>query len=63
MASRMLGKSGKRNADAARFPDRGSFVGLQEKGTLSSPQHAAARVLAFLARADFGSKPVADVRD
>jgi NAD(P)-dependent dehydrogenase (short-subunit alcohol dehydrogenase family) len=52
-----------RGADAARFPDRGSFLGLQARGTLSSPREAAARVLAFLARADFGSKPVADVRD
>ena len=52
-----------RGADGARFPEHGYFIGLQEKGALSSPQEAAARVLAFLARADFGSKPVADVRD
>lgn len=52
-----------RNADAARFPDRGTFEGLKEKGMLTSPQEAAARVLAFLERADFGSNPVADVRD
>jgi benzil reductase ((S)-benzoin forming) len=52
-----------RGADAARFPDRGTFEGLKEKGMLSSPQEAAARVLAFLQRADFGSNPVADVRD
>jgi hypothetical protein len=30
---------------------------------LSTPQEAAARVLAFLARKDFGSSPVADSRD
>jgi NAD(P)-dependent dehydrogenase (short-subunit alcohol dehydrogenase family) len=52
-----------RSADAARFPDRARFVGLQEKRSLSSPREAAARVLAFLARADFGGNPVADVRD
>lgn len=51
-----------RSADAARFPDRGVFLGLQEKGQLASPQDAAANVLAFLARPDFGSEPVADVR-
>ena len=52
-----------RGADAARFPDLGNFVGLKEKGMLSSPAEAAARVLAFLDRPDFGSNPVADVRD
>ena len=52
-----------RDADPAQFPDRGNFVGLKEKGALASPQEAAARVLAFLQRADFGSNPVADVRD
>jgi NAD(P)-dependent dehydrogenase (short-subunit alcohol dehydrogenase family) len=52
-----------RGADADRFPDRGSFVGLKEKGMLTSPEEAAARVLAFLARPDFGANPVADVRD
>jgi hypothetical protein len=30
---------------------------------LASPEDAAARVLAYLARPDFGDKPVADVRD
>jgi benzil reductase ((S)-benzoin forming) len=52
-----------RSAEPARFPDRGNFVGLKEKGVLASPEEAAARVLAFLARPDFGSNPVADVRD
>ena len=52
-----------RGADPGRFPDRGNFVGLKDKGALSSPEEAAARVLAYLARADFGSNPVADVRD
>jgi benzil reductase ((S)-benzoin forming) len=52
-----------RGADPARFPDIGNFVGMKEQGTLSTPAQAAARVLAFLQRADFGSHPVADVRD
>jgi NAD(P)-dependent dehydrogenase (short-subunit alcohol dehydrogenase family) len=52
-----------RGADASSFPDRGNFVGLKDKGMLSSPQDAARKVLAFLQRADFGSNPVADVRD
>jgi benzil reductase ((S)-benzoin forming) len=52
-----------RNADASQFPDIGHFIGMKEKGVLSSPSEAAARVLAFLARPDFGSKPVADVRE
>jgi NAD(P)-dependent dehydrogenase (short-subunit alcohol dehydrogenase family) len=52
-----------RGADAERFPDRGNFVGLKERGVLSSPEEAAARVLAYLDRPDFGSNPVADVRD
>lgn len=52
-----------RGADAGSFPDRGNFVGLKEKGILSTPEDAASRVLAFLARPDFGTNPVADVRD
>jgi NAD(P)-dependent dehydrogenase (short-subunit alcohol dehydrogenase family) len=52
-----------RGAEPARFPDMGNFVGLKEKGMLSSPQEAAARVLAYLGREDFGKNPVADVRD
>jgi len=51
-----------RGADASQFPDIGAFVGLKEKGALDSPAQAAAKVLAFLARADFGATPVADVR-
>jgi benzil reductase ((S)-benzoin forming) len=52
-----------RGAEASRFPDIGNFRGLKDSGMLSSPPAAAARVLAFLARPDFGSHPVADVRD
>ena len=52
-----------RSADDALFPDRIGFAGLHQGGQLSSPEDAAKRVLAFLARADFGQSPVADVRD
>lgn len=51
-----------RGADPAAFPDRGRFAGLKAAGQLSSPAEAAARVLAYLARADFGTDPVADIR-
>jgi hypothetical protein len=36
---------------------------MKSSGQLATPDAAAARVLAYLARADFGSNPVADVRD
>ncbi len=52
-----------RGADASAFPDQHNFVSLKEKGLLTSPDEAAARVLAYLDRPDFGSQPVADVRD
>ncbi len=52
-----------RSADSAAFPDIGNFIGMKEKGQLSSPQDAAAKVLGYLSRPDFGANPVADVRD
>lgn len=52
-----------RGANAADFPDQQGFIDLQRQGQLASPADAAARVLAYLARADFGSAPVGDVRD
>jgi NAD(P)-dependent dehydrogenase (short-subunit alcohol dehydrogenase family) len=52
-----------RGADAAAFPDQGNFRQLKTSGMLSSPQDAAAKVLAYLARPDFGVQAVADVRD
>jgi NAD(P)-dependent dehydrogenase (short-subunit alcohol dehydrogenase family) len=51
-----------RSADPDRFPDVGNFQGMKAQGQLTSPAEAAARVLAFLARPDFGAHPVADVR-
>ncbi|MDW5443477.1 SDR family NAD(P)-dependent oxidoreductase [Polaromonas sp. SM01] len=52
-----------RSADTSVFPDQGNFLQLKSKGLLSSPEDAASQVLAYLARPDFGSQPVADVRD
>lgn len=52
-----------RSADAAAFPEQAMFAGLHSEGRLASPADAAARVLAWLDRADFGANPVADVRD
>jgi hypothetical protein len=36
---------------------------MKEEGRLDSPAAAAAKVLGYLAREDFGRNPVADVRD
>lgn len=52
-----------RQAPPSDFPDQAAFANLHAQGQLSSPQEAAQRVLAYLARADFGTQPVADVRD
>lgn len=52
-----------RAADPAQFPDRDTFVGFKTSGQLASPEAAAARVLAYLDRPDFGAQPLADVRD
>ncbi|CAN5200018.1 SDR family oxidoreductase [soil metagenome] len=52
-----------RSADPVAFPDQDSFARLESNGQLSLPDEAARRVLAYLARPDFGTQPVADVRD
>ena len=52
-----------RGADAASFPDQGNFERLAAEGQLSSAEEAARRVLAWLERPDFGTEPVADVRN
>ena len=52
-----------RGADPARFPDIGMFRQMKSGGQLAAPAAAAARVIAYLDRADFGGNPVADVRD
>ena len=52
-----------RAGDPARFPDHARFVQFKASGQLDSPAAAATKVLSYLRRPDFGSKPVADVRD
>jgi benzil reductase ((S)-benzoin forming) len=52
-----------RDTDPAKFPAHATFVDYKEGGHLLSPEAAAARVLAYLRREDFGASPVADVRD
>jgi NAD(P)-dependent dehydrogenase (short-subunit alcohol dehydrogenase family) len=52
-----------RGADPAGFPDIGMFEQMKQEGQLASPAKAAARVIAYLNRADFGDNPVGDVRD
>ena len=51
-----------RGADPRLFPERERFVALQVGSRLDSPAQAAAKVLGFLARPDFGSEVIADVR-
>jgi NAD(P)-dependent dehydrogenase (short-subunit alcohol dehydrogenase family) len=52
-----------RSADPRGFPDVGVFVQMKSAGRLDSPAAAAAKVIAYLNRADFGTQPVGDVRD
>jgi NAD(P)-dependent dehydrogenase (short-subunit alcohol dehydrogenase family) len=51
-----------RGADPARFGEQARFASLKAEGRLDSADAAAAKVLAFLDRADFGAEPIADVR-
>jgi NAD(P)-dependent dehydrogenase (short-subunit alcohol dehydrogenase family) len=52
-----------RESDPRAFPDQPRFAAMKANGELATPQDAAAKVLAYLARADFGLSSVADVRD
>jgi len=52
-----------RSADAASFPDQSGFAQIKAAGQLTAPEEAARRVLAWLARPDFGEQVVADIRD
>ena len=52
-----------RSAKGAGFPDQHMFVQMKNNGALTTPAVAAAQILAYLQRPDFGSNPVADVRD
>jgi benzil reductase ((S)-benzoin forming) len=51
-----------RAADDSGFPDKPRFVAMKAAGQLAGPDEAAARVLAYLERPNFGAEPVADVR-
>ena len=52
-----------RGAAAEKFPDQSGFQQLKATGMLTSPADAAKRILDYMARPDFGSQPVSDVRD
>ena len=52
-----------RSGDPKGFPDHAVFVNFKETGALLSPEQAATNVLRFLARPDFGTNALADVRD
>jgi NAD(P)-dependent dehydrogenase (short-subunit alcohol dehydrogenase family) len=51
-----------RGADRGLFPAGQVFVGYHAQGQLDSPAAAAAKVLRFLDRPDFGADPIGDVR-
>jgi NAD(P)-dependent dehydrogenase (short-subunit alcohol dehydrogenase family) len=52
-----------RSATGSGFPDQTRFVQMKNTGALTTPTVAAAQILAYLQRPDFGDNPVADVRD
>jgi NAD(P)-dependent dehydrogenase (short-subunit alcohol dehydrogenase family) len=52
-----------RGADRALFPEAERFAQFKAAGQLDSPEAAATKLLRYLDRPDFGSNPVADVRD
>jgi benzil reductase ((S)-benzoin forming) len=52
-----------RGSDPSQFPDIGYFTGIKQQGVLVSPEDAARKVIAYLARADFGTNPTGDIRD
>ncbi len=51
-----------RTADPAGFPEQQRFIDFKASGALMSPDEAAGKVIAYLRRPDFGSQPIADVR-
>jgi sepiapterin reductase len=51
-----------RNSDPTGFPTLARFKEFKASGQLAAPKDAAARLLAFLDRDDFGTQAVADVR-
>jgi len=52
-----------RDSDPVAFPEQPRFAAMKREGQLTSATDAAAKVLAYLDRPDFGTNAVADVRD
>lgn len=52
-----------RSSNKLNFPEQQAFIDLKVRNQLASASEAAARVLTYLARPDFGTNPVGDVRD
>jgi benzil reductase ((S)-benzoin forming) len=52
-----------RGASADEFSSRQNFQDLKDKGLLDSPDTAASKIIAYMARANFGKQVIADVRD
>lgn len=52
-----------RGANPQLFSAQPQFAALKAQGQLDTPEGCAAKLLAYLERPDFGSNPVADVRD
>ncbi|NYT36506.1 SDR family oxidoreductase [Allopusillimonas soli] len=51
-----------RSASPSDFPNVDRFAQMHDKGQLASPQDTAARILRYIARDDFGSKVLDDIR-
>ena len=51
-----------RGASAQDFPGQGRFAALKAEGQLASAEDTARRLLTYLARPDFGSEAVDDIR-
>ncbi|MCS0660745.1 SDR family oxidoreductase [Massilia terrae] len=47
----------------SRFPMRERFVQMKNQGALAAPEQSARKVVAYLLAANFGAKPVDDVRE
>jgi benzil reductase ((S)-benzoin forming) len=52
-----------RSADPSAFPEGATFAQWHASGALASPAQAAAALIGLLERADYGAKPVTDVRE
>lgn len=52
-----------RGADRHKFPEGQRFASFKSEGRLDSPEAAAAKIVAYLERPDFGAQVIADVRD